>query len=129
MKQGGAKRLFNKGYVATIELPADKFKFDVIAYNKVEEIVILEAKANISDLTSDKKVEKYMQYCDKLYLISNNIYICNTAMEILDERIGVIKLNQAFAFKEVMREAISLGNDKKELIFDISRKNSKYLIY
>lgn len=129
IQQGGAKWLFNKGYVATIELPADKFKLDVIAYNREEEIVILEAKANYSDLVGDKKIEKYMKYCDKLYLVSNDGYICDTGLDILDKRIGIIKLNNAFAFQEVLREAENLNNGKKELIYEINRKNSRKLIY
>ena len=129
IQQGGAKWLFNKGYVSTIELPADKFKFDVIAYNREEEIVILEAKANYSDLIGDKKIEKYMKYCDKLYLVSNDGYICDAGVDVLDKRIGVIKLNNAFAFQDVLREAENLNNGKKELIYEINRKNSRKLIY
>lgn len=129
IQQGGAKWLFNKGYVATIELPADKFKFDVIAYNREEEIVILGAKANYSDLLGDKKIEKYMKYCDKLYLVSNNGDICDAGVDVLDKRIGIIKLNNAFAFQEVLREAENLNNGKKELIYEINRKNSRKLIY
>lgn len=127
IQQGAAKWLYNNGYISTIELSKDKYKFDVIGYND-NEIIIMEAKASVGDLRSDKKLLDYMDYCDKLYIVSNSYPVCMEALE-LDNRIGVIMLNSAYNFKEVMREATPINNGDRSLITDINKKNSRRFIF
>ena len=128
IQQGAAKWLYNKGYIPTIELSKDKYKFDVIGYSEDEEIIIMEAKASVSDLKWDKKLLNYMNYCDKLYIVSNSYIVCKEALE-LDNRIGVIMLNNSYNFKEIMREATAIGNGDRSLVKDINRKNSRRFIF
>lgn len=128
IQQGGAKWLYNNGYVSTIELSKDNCKFDVIGYNNVE-VVILEAKASISDLKSDKKINNYMKYCDKLYMVSNSESVCNVALDYLDTRIGIVRLNKSFGFNDILREATNINNANENILVDINRKNSRQLLF
>ncbi|EHR1329316.1 MmcB family DNA repair protein [Clostridium perfringens] len=129
IQEGGAKWLFNNDCISTIELKKDNYQFDVIGYNKEKEIIILEAKASLSDLRADKKIENYMNYCDKLYLISNKENVCECGINFLDERIGVIRLNKSYGFYKILREAKNLNNGTENLIFDINKKNCKHLLF
>lgn len=127
IQQGAAKWLYNSGYIATIELSKDKYKFDTVGYND-KEIIIMEAKANLSDLKNDKKILDYLDYCDKLYIVSHDSSICSHAKN-LDKRIGVIKLNASYNFKEIIKEAIDTNNGDKSLIIDINKKNCRKFIF
>lgn len=127
IQQGAAKWLYNNGYISTIELSKDKYKFDVIGYSE-DEVIIMEAKASVGDLKGDKKLVDYMDYCDKLYIVSNSYPVCMEALE-LDNRIGVVMLNSAYNFKEVIREATPIDNGDRSLIMDINKKNSRRFIF
>jgi len=123
--QGGLKWLISNDYVGTIELKKDKYQFDVIGYNN-KEMIIIEAKVSYSDLSSDDKLLNYLNYCDKLYIASNNSYVCKYAAE-LDERVGVILLNKSFRFQKIIKEAKNVGNADQTLEHNINLKNAKLL--
>ncbi|MBD7916422.1 MmcB family DNA repair protein [Clostridium sp. Sa3CUN1] len=127
IQQGAAKWLYNSGYISTIELSKDKYKFDVIGYDD-NTIIIMEAKASLADLKNDKKIIDYMNYCDKLYIVSNNYSVCDEAKNI-DSRVGVIKLNDGFGFQEVIKEAENLNNGDRSLVPYINKKNSRKFIF
>lgn len=129
IQEGGSKWLFNNDYIVAIEVKKDNYQFDVIGYNKKNEIIILEAKASISDLRIDSKINNYMNYCDKLYLISNKDSVCEHGLDLLDKRIGIIRLNKSYGFYKILREATTLNNGNKDLIFDINKKNCKYFLF
>lgn len=127
IQQGAAKWLYNSGYISTIELSKDKYRFDVIGYDD-NSIIIMEAKASLSDLKNDKKIIDYMNYCDKLYIVSNNDSVCMEA-ENIDSRVGVIKLNNSFNFQEIIKESENLNNGDRSLVPDINKKNSRKFIF
>lgn len=126
--QGGARWLYNQGYVSTVELAKDSYFFDGAAYHPdTNEIVILESKATVEDLKQDKKLVKYAQYCDKLYIVSNNYSVLCEAMN-LHPHAGVIELKSNFTFFKLWRESKNFGNGDLDLINRINRRNSSLLI-
>ena len=100
----------------------------VTCKNNDDEVIIMEAKASVGDLKNDRKLLNYIDYCDKLYIVSNSYPVCKEALE-LDNRIGVIMLNSTYNFKEVMREATPINNGDRSLIMDINKKNSRRFIF
>lgn len=126
--QGGARWLFNQGYISTVELAKDSYFFDAAAYHpETEEIVILESKVTVEDLRQDKKLMKYAEYCDKLYIVSTDWFVLEEAMN-LHPKVGVIELKSNFTFLKIWRESESFGNGDKDLIARINRRNSSLLV-
>lgn len=126
--QGGARWLFNQGYISTVELAKDSYFFDGAAYHpETEEIIILESKVTIEDLKQDKKLMNYTEYCDKLYIVSNNFSVLSQAMK-LHPKVGVIELKSNFTFLKMWKESENFGNGDKDLITRINRRNSSLLV-
>lgn len=126
--QGGARWLFNQGYISTVELAKDSYFFDAAAYHPdSEEIIILESKVTAEDLRQDKKLMKYAEYCDKLYIVSNDWFVLEEAMK-LHPKAGVIELKSNFTFLKIWRESENFGNGDKDLITRINRRNSSLLV-
>ncbi len=126
--QGGARWLFNQGYISTVELAKDSYFFDAAAYHPItEEIIILESKVTAEDLRQDKKLTNYKDYCDKLYIVSNSTFVLTEAKK-LHPGVGLIELKSNFTFKELWRESESFGNGDKDLIARINRRNSSLLV-
>lgn len=126
--QGGARWLFNQGYISTVELAKDSYFFDAAAYHtETEEIIILESKVTIEDLRQDKKLMKYAEYCDKLYIVSNEWFVLEEAMN-LHPKVGVIELKSNFTFLKIWRESENFNNGDLDLINRINRRNSSLLV-
>lgn len=125
ISKGGLKWLVHNNYIGTIELKSDKYLFDVAAYNEYE-VVILEAKVSVSDLKSDNKLANYLNYCDKMYIISNDEYVCLEALKV-DKNIGVILLNSSFKFHKILKKANYVGNGRIDIKHSINLKNTKLL--
>ena len=126
--QGGARWLFNQGYISTVELAKDSYFFDGAAYHpETEEIIILESKVTIEDLRQDKKLNNYKDYCDKLYIVSNSVFVLDQARKLHPE-VGLIELKSNFTFLKLWRESKNFGNGDKDLINRINRRNSSLLI-
>ncbi|WP_195455046.1 MmcB family DNA repair protein [Turicibacter sanguinis] len=126
--QGGARWLFNQGYISTVELAKDSYFFDGAAYHpETEEIIILESKVTIEDLRQDKKLANYKDYCDKLYIVSNKSYVLEEARKLHPD-VGLIELKSNFTFLKMWRESENFGNGDKELINRINRRNSSLLV-
>lgn len=72
----GMKWLKEQGYIADIEYTHGKYRFDVIGVNPSDgEVVILEAKVSMSDFKQDKKVDSYVEYCNRIYVITDKYEI------------------------------------------------------
>ena len=126
--QGGARWLFNQGYISTVELAKDSYFFDAAAYHpETEEIIILESKVTAEDLRQDKKLTNYKDYCDKLYIVSNSAFVLSEAKK-LHPGVGLIELKSNFTFKELWKDSENFGNGDKDLITRINRRNSSLLI-
>ena len=126
--QGGARWLFNQGYISTVELAKDSYFFDAAAYHPItEEIIILESKVTAEDLRQDKKLTNYKDYCDKLYIVSNSTFVLTEAKK-LHPGVGLIELKSNFTFKELWKDSENFGNGDKELINRINRRNSSLLV-
>lgn len=126
--QGGARWLFNQGYISTVELAKDSYFFDSAAYHpETNEIIILESKVTVEDLKQDKKLMNYTEYCDKLYIVSNNFSVLSQAMK-LHPKVGVIELKSNFTFLKMWRESENFGNGDKDLVNRINRRNSSLLV-
>lgn len=126
--QGGARWLFNQGYISTVELAKDSYFFDAAAYHPdSEEIIILESKVTIEDLRQDKKLANYKDYCDKLYIVSNDFFVLNEASKLHPD-VGLIELKKNFTFQKLWRDSQNFKNGDKDLINRINRRNSSLLI-
>lgn len=69
----GMKWLKHNGFIADIEYSYNNYRFDVIGINLDDnKVVILEAKVSLNDYKQDTKKEKYLEYCNELYIITDN---------------------------------------------------------
>ena len=98
----------------------------MVAYNDNNEIIIVEAKASLGDLDRDSKLEKYLNYCDYLYIASNNYDVCYYALN-RDQRVGVIRLDGNFKVYKILKEPSKLGNSDESIIPKINKKNARLL--
>ncbi len=126
IEQGILKYLYKENWIGTIELSHEDFQFDVVAYNDNNEIIIVEAKASLGDLDRDSKLEKYLNYCDYLYIASNNYDVCYYALN-RDQRVGVIRLDGNFKVYKILKEPSKLGNSDESIIPKINKKNARLL--
>lgn len=126
IEQGILKYLYKENWIGTIELSHEDFQFDVVAYNDNNEIIIVEAKASIGDLDRDSKLEKYLNYCDYLYIASNDYDVCYHALK-RDPRIGVIRLDRKYNVYKILKEPSKLGNSDESIISKINKKNARLL--
>jgi len=64
--------LKNNNYIADIEYSYENYRFDVIGVKlETNEVVIVETKVNINDYKQDKKKYNYLNYCDKMYVVTD----------------------------------------------------------
>ena len=126
IEQGILKYLYKENWIGTIELSHEDFQFDVVAYNDNNEIIIVEAKASLGDLDRDSKLEKYLNYCDYLYIASNDYDVCYYALN-RDQRVGVIRLDGNFKVYKIIKEPSKLGNSDESIIPKINKKNARLL--
>ncbi|MGL5328786.1 MAG: MmcB family DNA repair protein, partial [Peptostreptococcaceae bacterium] len=78
----GMKWLKDQGYISDTEYSYDKYRFDVIGVNnKDNEVIILESKVSMSDYKQDKKVDSYIKYCNKLYIITDNFDVVRSVLK------------------------------------------------
>lgn len=132
------KFLFKDGYATVTEIAVDNYRFDTIGFNNDSEIVVVEAKASMSDLKNDKKMESYLNYCNKLYLIidSNVFYSNHNSTYIFDrlQKSGTgLLISHCDNSIEIILQAVTnnkLNKDiKQDIIFKIARKLSDKYIY
>lgn len=73
MQEKALKWLYNKGYIVASEvtLPNGR-RADVIGYNEVGHIVIVEVKVSAADFRQDEKWERYLDFCDEFYFLLND---------------------------------------------------------
>ena len=81
----------------------------------------------VEDLRQDKKLMNYTNYCDKLYIVSNDWFVLEEAKELYPD-VGLIELKSNFTFLKMWRESEKFGNGDKDLITRINRRNSSLLI-
>ena len=134
--QNSAMRwLYKDGNVSVTEISKENYRFDVIGYNELDEVIIIEAKASIQDFKRDNKLEKYKNYCNKMYVIIDS----QVFYKLPDKLINRLKESKIGLLVEERNENIStiiesdVWNLDKNIItslkFDIVRKLSEKYIY
>lgn len=134
LQNDGMRFLYNNGYAAVTEISKDSYRFDVIWFNENEDIIIIEAKASMSDFRQDHKIEMYKNYCNILYLIMDKIVYYKADSEI-NKRLRDIGVGLILIWNDKINieiePVINTVDDgiKKNLKFKIGRKLSEKYIY
>ena len=127
------KWLYNKGYIVASEvtLPNGK-RADVIGYDEVGRIVIVEVKVTASDFLQDKKWESYLTFCDEFYFLISDEAQCayyrppyyqkGKHVGLLEETKNTLKI------KEPHIQALK-ANEREKIQFLISRVLTKKYVY
>lgn len=70
LKKATSSYFLHKGYSCFYELGLlrrGRLRADVLCMNLKTDIVLIEVKSSVSDFTTDKKWDKYLQYCNRMY--------------------------------------------------------------
>lgn len=127
------KYLYSLDYAAANEiiLP-DRKRVDIAGFNIDEDIIIIEAKASMSDFIGDKKWKNYMQYCNQYYFIfgSWDYDIKKIENKIEGSGAGILLFNENMKKIEVLKiaETMQIQEDKNKLMFDITRRAGQKII-
>lgn len=118
----GMKWLKSQGYISDIEYSHNNFRFDVIGANlKENKIIILEAKVSLNDYKQDKKKENYIQYCNELYVITNNYSVRVEEERNIHGAMGIIYINDYDNSIEIIKNA-TVNNNVNLDIDDVIKK-------
>lgn len=127
------KWLFKQNYIvnAEITLPNNR-RADVIAYNKKNEIIIIEVKVNKYDFQNDEKWTEYLPYCDKFFFcIEGELSPIYNENKHNPSGLIIRQREQIKLVKEYQEENQTNKNysEKNLLIHHINKNLSRKLIY
>lgn len=102
LKEAAANLFFRYRYSCTYELGVEAWgrrRADVVAVKLNGDIVIVEVKSSVPDFINDKKMKKYLKFCDRFYLcftpeVWDKIKSKDKYLEHLPKRAGVIVLRK-----------------------------------
>lgn len=125
--------LFTEGFITGTEISHKSFRFDVLGINE-NEVIIIEAKASISDFKSDNKFYKYIPYCNKLFFVFDmkTYLLYSDVINNKIEKYGVGILVQNDDDISVIKDSNTWSMDdgtKNALKFSLSRELSRNFIY
>lgn len=108
--------LKSNGYITDIEYSHNNYRFDVIGVNlENNEVVIIETKVDIGDYKQDKKKYNYLNYCDEMYMITDNwnieYLIKNDNNEIFADDVGIL-IAEGNRIRVIRESNIILGKEK-----------------
>lgn len=134
LQNSGMRYLYNNDYVAAAEVSKDNFRFDVIGYNSLNDLIIIEAKASIGDFRSDYKFHRYINYCNKMYFIFPEDIFRRYEFEIINKlkphKIGILIESKGNVIIKTESGSWNMSMDDKDLVtFNINRILSRKFIY
>lgn len=135
LQNQGMKWLFEQGYVCATELSINTYRFDVIGYNKENNITIIEAKASREDFQRDNKWHNYMKYCNNFYFIFHQYEWYDIKLEALElaknkgAGILIVKDNKRIEIIQECSYRLEMLLDVETIKFNTARLCSKKIIY
>lgn len=138
LQQLALKYLFEKNYIAAVEVSYKNYRWDCIGYDNENQIAIIEVKASAEDFLRDSKWQNYQDYCNTFYFLVEPhleyIFTYKTKYRDIEKEIEASGAGILIGHKnrlELKKESTfnSQPNDSLHVIFNIGRTISKKLIY
>jgi hypothetical protein len=135
IQSNGLRYLYSQGFICATEIAIDNYRFDVVGYNlENNELIILEAKAAAEDLKRDRKLIKYKEYCNLLYVISDSKEVIDQAKNILNESdysgIGLLEINLKGVSNIISADSSDVNISLiKRIKSEINKSNCRKVIY
>ena len=101
---------------------------DVVGYNEVGHIIIIEVKVSRSDFQQDEKWESYLDYCDEFYFLLNQearpVYfqMGNKEIGLLQELKNTLKID----ILDILNHP---AIERERIVFTINKMLSKKFVY